>query len=335
MIALHHVFRRAVFGSGHAQLLRAAHDVVHRVLRHPFADMAVDFIASAAALQRVVQGRIERPCGTAKQLHEATPLAVFKREQFHIAVERLEHAAVAKAPAGAVFERSVAQPLQRERAHREHRVLHRHIDELPTHRRCRPPCGQRAHRRHAAALIAAEVTVDLERRTIGKQLVGQAVGQQKALAPRMQQIDLFRAPVRLVASRAKREHAHMHQMRKDRCNAVGIEPQCRALRHGRVVDEDVGVAQHLHERSARAVAFQIADHAALAKRQVGEQRALARVFEQRRSAAQFRAFGRFQHHHFRAHRREQPARIRDGNRARTLYDPAAREGQFRHSPLGR
>ena len=252
-------------------------------------------------------------------MDQALPLTIFQRQQFDEPVLHLEHAAVAETAGGAMLQRSVAEPLQRERSDRQHRILHRHVDIVAARVGHRPPGGERGKRSHGAALIAGEMAVDLQRRPIRKQLVGEAVGQQEAFAAGMHQVDLFAVPTGLGAARAERQHADMDERGEALGDRFCVEAELARSTSGM---SSINMSAWLNSPVQHLLSFgrrKVADQAALAGGEIGEQRALTpSVVEKGRGLAQRRAAFRLQHHDRRAHRREQSAGIGRRDRARTF-----------------
>ena len=132
------------------------------------------------------------PVGAPEQLDQPVPLPLLERQQLDKAVGAGDHPAVAEAALDPVLHRPVAEPLDREGADRERRVLARDVDVLAAELVARPQCGQRAERGGDAALQLGEMAVDLDRRPLGKQLDRQPVGQQVALARGVLEVDVGR-----------------------------------------------------------------------------------------------------------------------------------------------
>ncbi len=84
------------------------------------------------------------------------------------------------------------------------------------------------------------MTVDFQRRPLGEELVGEAVGEQKALASGMQQVHFLAVPVGLGTTGAERQHAHMNQRRKALGDDIPIQMLRFSRAHRRVIDQDVG-----------------------------------------------------------------------------------------------
>ena len=84
------------------------------------------------------------------------------------------------------------------------------------------------------------MTVDFQRRPVREEFVGEAIGKQETLAPRMQQVYFLAVPVGFRTACAERQHAHMNQRREALGDGVWIQPLRFPRAHWRVIDQNVG-----------------------------------------------------------------------------------------------
>ena len=83
----HDLGRRAVLAERHAELLALAHDVVDLVLDRPRADVAIDLVAAAAALERILAAPDRAPSpGVPSSSTSPFHCRCFERQQFDVAV---------------------------------------------------------------------------------------------------------------------------------------------------------------------------------------------------------------------------------------------------------
>ena len=175
---------------------------------------------------------------------------------------------------------------------------------LPTH-----SAEERAERGRHAGLHGREMAVDLQRGTIGKELDRQPVGQKEALSRRVNGIDLLGPPIRLGAMGAEGQDRKVDQLREALGQRLDIERLRPGLGDRRVMHENIGALEHIVGHGAEA-GLGLVDQAALARCQIGKQRARPRsIREERRLRAQAMPRAGFEQCHLGAQNRQQPSAI--------------------------